>query len=105
MTKRKADKAFDDIFTPTEQQPEDAQAARARGEIPKYGKIQSMGVGLRESEIDLLDEIAQEAGEAASRNMLMRHAVRELLKRYLAGGLESLELPIKREVVEKIEWE
>lgn len=50
------------------------------------GNIRSLGVGLREGEIKLVDKIAGELG--VYRNALLRFAVRWFLLEYLAGRVE-----------------
>jgi hypothetical protein len=55
-------------------------------------------VGLKESEVDLLDAIAGELGIA--RNALLRYLVRYGLAQYRAGRLE---VPVRREERYRVE--
>jgi len=55
-------------------------------------------VGLKESEVDLLDAIAAELGIA--RNALLRYLVRYGLAEYRSGRLE---VPVKREEHYRVE--
>lgn len=55
-------------------------------EIPADGKTRPVGVGLKESEVELIDKIADEYGIA--RNAIMRYAVRYFLKAYYAGEID-----------------
>ena len=86
-----------DMFTPTEQPapppspapsvaPQvDPSRAAADVDIPAEGRTLATGVGLKESELELLDGIAAQLGVA--RNGLIRYAVRYFLKAYLAGDV------------------
>lgn len=63
-------------------------------EIPATGKTRPVGVGLKESEVELIDSIADEYGIA--RNALMRYALRYFLKAYYSGDVDlksSIEKP------------
>ncbi len=81
-----------DMFTPTEQPaPPSPAPSVAPGtpassiDIPAEGRTLATGVGLKESELELLDRIAAELDVA--RNGLLRYAVRYFLKAYLAGDV------------------
>lgn len=52
-------------------------------DIPAEGRTLATGVGLKESELELLDRICDEHDVA--RNGLIRYGVRYFLKAYLAG--------------------
>ena len=58
----------------------------ASPDIPAEGRTLPVGVGLKESELALVDELALELGVA--RNALIRYAVRYLLSEYRAGRLK-----------------
>ena len=69
----------------------------AAGAIPATGRTIPVGVGLKESEVHMLDEIGQDVGLA--RNALMRYAVRFFLREYIAGRVDlagSVETETKR---------
>ena len=57
-------------------------------ELPATGRIMSTGVGLKESEIEALNDIAKHTGIA--RNSLMRFAVRYFIKRYNRGEIDVM---------------
>ena len=54
-------------------------------QVPASGFIVSMGVGLRTSEIELLDQLAEKLG--VTRNFSMRWLIRRGLADYLAEAL------------------
>ena len=58
----------------------------ASTEVPATGRTVSIGVGLKESEVQSLDSIAEDAG--LRRNALMRFAIRYFLKEYYAGRVD-----------------
>ncbi len=63
-------------------------------EVPEDGRTVPTSVGLKQSEIDLLDEIAER--HEIARNAVMRYAVRLFLKDYLNGRIslaEDVEVP------------
>lgn len=63
-------------------------------EVPAEGPIKSITVGLRRSEIELVEAIAQE--HEIARNALLRYAVRHFLTEYAAGRVDlaaSIEAP------------
>jgi len=70
----------------------------ANGTVRDLGKISSVGVGLREGEIDQLDHISSELG--VSRNALMAWVLRRFLKDYKD---EKVEVPVKVETKITIE--
>lgn len=83
-----------DLFTPTEKVEEPSPSPVPSVEpgtpagaidIPAEGRTMATGVGLKESELELLDQIAEQLGVA--RNGLIRYAVRYFLKAYLAGDV------------------
>lgn len=82
MAKQRAD--LNKIFKATE--PGSKTTADA---VPATGRTLSVGVGLKESEVDMLDGIAAELG--VSRNALMRYALRHFLTQYLSGGINPAE--------------
>ncbi len=87
MAKRKSDLA--DIFKKTTPAPTDEE----QEEIPVAGRTLSIGVGLKESEVAMLDEIVEELG--VSRNSLMRYAIRHFLLQYQSGEI-ALEEDVER---------
>lgn len=81
-----------DMFAPTEKLEEPSPAPSVGPgtpassiDIPAEGRTMATGVGLKESELELLDRIAEQLGVA--RNGLIRYAVRYFLKAYLAGDV------------------
>jgi hypothetical protein len=92
MAKRTA-RIDDSLFRRTEEEGGDRGASGTPAtRIPATGRTLSVGVGLKESEVDLLDAIASELGIA--RNALLRYLVRYGLAQYRAGRLE---VPVRRE--------
>lgn len=91
-----------DMFTQTEPPAEQAPPApsvqvdpSARIEdidIPAEGRTMATGVGLKESELELLGQICDEYNIA--RNGLIRYGVRYFLKAYQAG---QVQLELERE--------
>jgi len=79
MAKRQAN--LSGIFSKTEGDPEVKS-----GEVKAEGRTVPVGVGLKESEVAMLDEIAGELGIA--RNALMRWGLRYFLKQYNAGNVD-----------------
>ncbi len=82
-----------DMFTSTEKLEEPSPALQVDPdkrpdeiEIPAEGRTLPVGVGLKESELELLDRIADE--QDVARNGLIRFAVRYFLKAYLAGDVQ-----------------
>ena len=101
MAKRRAE-INPDLFAPTGEPEAEAQdQEQAQGEnlaldeatvselIPAEGLSQSISVGMRVSEVGILDEIANKEGIA--RNSIMRWALRQFMARYLRG---EVQLPI-----------
>ena len=89
MAKRKADLA--DIFKKTSRQPAEEITEE---EVPATGRTLSIGVGLKESEVEMLDQIVEEL--EISRNSIMRYAIRHFLMQYQAGEIaleENVERP------------
>lgn len=74
-----------EIFAQTESEPEDV-------EIPAKGYTRSISVGMKESEIEVLECIADENGVA--RTAVMRFFLRDAMRRYLA---DELSLPVQEE--------
>ena len=64
----------------------DNAESQTRQEIPASGRTMSVGVGLKESEVALMDHIATEFSIA--RNALLRFAVRRFLEQYMAGEID-----------------
>jgi len=54
--------------------------------VPSTGRTLSVGVGLKESEVALLDEIAKELD--VTRNALMRYGLRYFLSQLQTGKLD-----------------
>jgi hypothetical protein len=79
MAKRQTN--LDNIFKKTE-----GSTASSTQEVPAKGRTLSVGVGLKESEVALLDEIADELG--VTRNALMRYGLRYFLRQLQAGTLD-----------------
>jgi hypothetical protein len=92
MAKQKAD--LDNLFKSTE-----PGSKTTADTVPATGRTVSVGVGLKEGEVAMLDAIAANLG--VSRNALMRYALRYFLELYqakeinLAGDVETEE-PKKR---------
>lgn len=99
MAKRAA-RIDDSLFRRTEDDSEGTGAGGvfAGARVPATGRTLSVGVGLKESEVDLLDAIAGELGIA--RNALLRYLVRYGLAQYRAGRLE---VPVRREERNRVE--
>ena len=77
-----------------------AKTARAKVDesaIPAEGYTRSVSCGLRESEVELLNGIAQELGVA--RNAVMRHILRWGAAEYLAGRLT---IPIDEKTTRRV---
>lgn len=72
---------LDGIFKPTT-----GKKAEQVPSLPAEGRTVSVGVGLKESEVEALDALAGELGVA--RNALLRYAVRYFLTDYQAGKIE-----------------
>ena len=79
MAKRQT--GLDNIFKKTE-----GGTATPAAEVPSSGRTLSVGVGLKESEVALLDEIAKELD--VTRNALMRYGLRYFLSQLQAGKLD-----------------
>lgn len=79
MAKRQT--GLDNIFKKTEGGP-----AAPTADVPSTGRTLSVGVGLKESEVALLDEIAKELD--VTRNALMRYGLRYFLGQLQAGKLD-----------------
>ena len=77
---RKQSQPLEDIFKKTE--PESGEPTTT-GEVPATGRTLSVGVGLKESEVRMLDAIADELDVA--RNAVMRYAIRYFLAQYQSG--------------------
>ena len=73
------------LFARTE--PEGEAAAKSAGDaIPAEGYVRSVSVGLKESELAILQRIADDNDVA--RNAVMRYFLRDAMARYRAGELE-----------------
>lgn len=57
-----------------------------QAEVPSEGYTRSLGVTLKDSEIDLLGEIADE--HEVSRNSVIRYGIRYFLRDYLSGEVD-----------------
>lgn len=79
MAKRQT--GLDNIFKKTE-----SGTTTPAAEVPSTGRTLSVGVGLKESEVALLDEIAKELD--VTRNALMRYGLRYFLGQLQAGKLD-----------------
>ncbi len=98
MAKRTA-RIDDSLFRRTEDEGTDRGAGVVAGaRVPATGRTLSVGVGLKESEVDLLDAIAGELGIA--RNALLRYLVRYGLAQFRSGRLE---VPVRREERYRVE--
>jgi len=82
----KKQSGLDDIFRSTDKPPAKSRQAARQGMIPAEGRTVPVGVGLKESEVEALDDIAN--GLGVSRNALMRYAVRYFLTEYTAGRID-----------------
>ena len=78
MAKKRTD--LNNIFKKTE--PGSASAADT---VPATGRTVSVGVGLKESEVAMLDEIVDELD--ITRKSLMRYAIRHFLTQYIEGEI------------------
>ena len=78
MAKKRAD--LNQIFKSTE--PGNRTAPDA---VPATGRTISVGVGLKEGEVAMLDEIVDQLD--VTRNALMRYAIRYFLTQYIAGEI------------------
>ena len=67
--------------------------------VPAQGYTRPVSVGLKESELGLLDEAAERLGVA--RNAVMRYLIRDGLARLKTG---QLEIPVKKQTSNSIEW-
>ena len=76
MAKRKAD--LNNIFKSTEP----GSKTTAEDAVPATGRTVSVGVGLKESEVAMLDQIVEDLD--VTRNSLMRYAIRYFLNKYIA---------------------
>lgn len=93
MAATKKKPSLDSPFTRTTSPTPLAQGANEI-EVPEEGRTVPTSVGLKQSEIDLLDEIANR--HEIARNAVMRYAVRLFLKDYLNGRIalaEDVETP------------
>ncbi len=79
---KKQSESLDDIFKKTE--PESDRPG-PNDMIPATGRTLSIGVGLKESEVSMLDTIAAELDVA--RNAVMRYAIRYFLAQYKIGAV------------------
>lgn len=79
MAKRST--GLDALFKPTE-----GDVPVAVVEVPAEGRTIAVGVGLKESEVALLDQVAEDLGVA--RNAVTRYAVRFFLAAYLRGEVD-----------------
>lgn len=85
------------VFAKTEPGP----AAGGEDDVPATGRTMPTAVGLKESEIELLDQVAAKHGIA--RNAVMRWALRWFLKEYLHGRVplaEAVKKPDPKNVLE-----
>lgn len=82
MAKRQVN--LDNIFKKTE-----TSTPSPTSEVPAKGRTLSVGVGLKESEVALLDAIAKEL--KVTRNALMRYGLRYFLRQLQTGTLDLTE--------------
>ena len=82
MAKQKAD--LDNLFKSTE-----PGSKTTADTVPATGRTVSVGVGLKEGEVAMLDAIAANLG--VSRNALMRYAIRHFLTQYVTGEINPAE--------------
>ena len=78
MAKKRAD--LDNIFKSTEPGNKTTPVT-----VPATGRTVSVGVGLKEGEVAMLDEIVKQLD--ITRNALMRYAIRHFLTQYIAGEI------------------
>ena len=71
---------------PTLDSPFRRTEAKRADSLPAEGRTLAVGVGLKESEIQILDDVASQLG--VSRNQVLRYAVRQFLKDYLSGMVQ-----------------
>lgn len=71
-----------------------ASRPKDAADVPATGRTLSVGVGLKESEVTMLDAVAQELD--VTRNAVMRYALRYFLKAYRTGKADpaaDVEMP------------
>lgn len=59
-------------------------------DVPATGRTITTGVGLKESELALIDSIVDKSDREIARNAVLRYAIRYFLKAYLAGQVDPL---------------
>lgn len=74
---------LDDSANKTEPEPDQPKASFI---VPATGRTISVGVGLKEGEVAMLDSIVAEYD--ITRNALMRYAIRHFLARYAGGEID-----------------
>lgn len=98
-----------DLFSPTGQPPATEPQAGPRPdaasldavEIPATGRTFATGVGLKQSEVDMYDQLADRLGVA--RNKIMRYALRYFLKAYMSGAVEQDPAELLRQIVRDLD--
>lgn len=76
---------------------DEKQPLKTPVEPKELGRTISVGVGLKEGEVAVFDDIAEDLG--ISRNAIMAWALRNFLKQYQAG---SIDLPVETETKRKL---
>lgn len=65
-------------------------APASADDIPATGRTIATGVGLKESELAMIDAIVAKSGGDIARNAIMRYAIRFFLKAYVKGQVDPL---------------
>ena len=91
-------RGVDELFSSTE--PKETKSGWGVVKIPAEGRTLPVGVGLKESEVAMLDDIASELGVA--RNALLRWAVRYFLLQYKRGAIDMTQY-VHKETKSKID--
>ena len=84
MAKKRAD--LNTIFKKTEPS---SSTSTTPDYVPATGRTVSVGVGLKEGEVTMLDEIVADLG--VTRNALMRYAIHHFLSQYVTGEINPAE--------------
>lgn len=78
------------LGTPNKSQAQSRPASSTEVEVPATGRTVTTGVGLKESELALIDQIVDKSDREIARNAILRYAVRYFLKAYLSGQVDPL---------------
>lgn len=78
------------LGTSNKTQAQSRPASASEAEVPATGRTITTGVGLKESELALIDQIVDKSDREIARNAILRYAVRYFLKAYLSGQVDPL---------------